>query len=154
MESEIFDQPDGMDVVFNYIDLSFQLLPATSDEAYKKHAKYLHTLLRYYDKKASLNMSHSEKIIDVFGYCIRKDPYLAKYLDQQIDGMVLTKTRTLKQLKLELLLCHNRHCKLVSKFPAVSKLEITLDKLKGDGQIYWQSLWIGKLLVLPTHSVI
>ena len=33
VESEIFDQPERMDVVFNYIDLSFQLLPATSDEA-------------------------------------------------------------------------------------------------------------------------
>ena len=62
VESEIFDQPDRMDVVFIDIDLSFQLLPATSDEAYTKQAKYLHTLLRYFDTKASLNMSHSEKI--------------------------------------------------------------------------------------------
>ena len=45
VESEIFDRPDRMEVVFNYINLTFQLLPATSDEAYTKHAKYLHTLL-------------------------------------------------------------------------------------------------------------
>ena len=76
-----------MEVVFNYIDLTFQLLPATSDEAYTKHATYLHTLLRYYDKKSSFSMSHSEKIKDVFRYCIRKDPYLAKHLDQQNDGI-------------------------------------------------------------------
>ena len=51
VESEIFDRPDRMEVVFNDIDHSFQFLPATSDEAYTKHAKYLHSLLRYYDKK-------------------------------------------------------------------------------------------------------
>ena len=66
VESEIFSQPDRMDVVFNYIDLSFQLFPISSDEAYRKHAKYLHSLRRYYDKKASLNPDHSESIIDVF----------------------------------------------------------------------------------------
>ena len=44
VESEIFDRADRMEVVFNYINLTFQLLPATSDEAYTKHAKYLHTL--------------------------------------------------------------------------------------------------------------
>ena len=66
VESEIFDQPDRMEVVFNYINLTFQLLPATSDEAYTKRAEYLHTLLQYYDKKLSLSMSHSKKIKDVF----------------------------------------------------------------------------------------
>ena len=57
VESEIFSQPDRMDVVFNYIDVSSQL---SSDEAYRKHAKYLHSLWRYDDKKASLNPDHSE----------------------------------------------------------------------------------------------
>ena len=53
-------------MVFNYIDLSFQLFPTSSDEAYITHAKYLQSLRRYCDKKASLNPDHSEKIIDVF----------------------------------------------------------------------------------------
>ena len=35
----------------------------------------------------SLNMRHSEKNNDVFRYCIRKDPFLAKHLDQQTDGI-------------------------------------------------------------------
>ena len=51
VESEIFDRPDRMEVVFKYIDLTFQLLPTPSDEAYTKHAKYLHTLLQYSNKK-------------------------------------------------------------------------------------------------------
>ena len=76
LESEIYDRPNQMDVVFNYIDLAFQLMPASNDEAYSKHAKYLKTLLRYYDKKSFLNMGHSEKVVDGFRYCIRKCPYL------------------------------------------------------------------------------
>ena len=33
VESEIFGQPDRMDVGFNYIDLTFQLFPILSDKA-------------------------------------------------------------------------------------------------------------------------
>ena len=87
VETEIFAQPTRMEVVFNCIDLSFQLFPTSSDEAYRTHAKYLHSLWKYYDRKASLNPDHSESIIDIFRYCIRKDPYLAKYLDQQTEGV-------------------------------------------------------------------
>ena len=39
--------------------------------------------------------------------------------------------------------------KLVSKNPAVSDFETTLDGLKGEGQ---NLLWTGKLLVLPIPS--
>ena len=56
VETEIFAQSNRMEVVFNYIDLSFQLFPTSSDEAYRTHAKYLHSLRKYYDKKASLNL--------------------------------------------------------------------------------------------------
>ena len=83
-----------MELLFNYIDLSFpfQLFPTSedmpiiTDEAFNTHAKYLHSLRMYYDKKSSLNPEHSERLIDVFRYCIRKDPYLAKQLDQEPAG--------------------------------------------------------------------
>ena len=129
VESEIFNRPDRMDVVFNYIDLSFQLLPASSDEAYTKHAKYPHILLKYYDVKSSLNMSHSSKIIDVFRYWIWKDPYLAKYLDQQTDG--IDKSQNIETAQLNTPIApqpasmevdtQSKLDKLVSKNPAVSE---------------------------------
>ena len=152
-----------MDVVFNYIDHSFQLFPTSSDEAYRTRAKYLHSIRRYYDKKASLNPNHREKIIDVFRYCIRKDPYLAKYLDQQTEGVDKKQDMETAQFGANPAIASQPSSmevdtqsnldKLVSKNPAVSELEITLDELKGTAKIYWQSSWIGKLLVLPTHSM-
>ena len=90
--TEIFNFQDRMKVLFNYIDLSFQLFPSVedtpilSDEAYNTHAKYLQSLRVYYVRKASLNPEQSERLIDVFKYCIRKDPYLAKHLDQEPGG--------------------------------------------------------------------
>ena len=44
MEREIFSRPLRMKVTFNYIDLSFQLFPTSSDESFKIIAKYLHDL--------------------------------------------------------------------------------------------------------------
>ena len=43
-------------------------------------------LLWLNDRKASLNPEQSERLIDVFRYCIRKDPYLSKLLDQEPGG--------------------------------------------------------------------
>ena len=40
-------------------------------------------LCKYYDKKSCLNLKHSEVIIDVFRFCIRKDPDLSKYLEKR-----------------------------------------------------------------------
>ena len=92
LETEFFNFPDRMELLFNDIDLSFQLFPTSedmpiiTDEAFNTHAKYLHSLRMYYDKKSSLNREHSERLIDVFRYCIRKDPYLAKQLHQEPVG--------------------------------------------------------------------
>ena len=64
LETEIFNEADQMELLFNYIDLSFQLFPTSSDvpiltdEAYNTHAKYLHSLRMYYARKASLNPGH------------------------------------------------------------------------------------------------
>ena len=72
LETEIFNFPDRMELLFNYIDLFFQLFPTSNDmpiitdEAFNTHAKYLYSLRMYYDKKSSLNPEHSERLIDVF----------------------------------------------------------------------------------------
>ena len=54
MEREIFSQPLRTELTFNYIDLSFQLFPSSSDESFRMIAKYLHELRRYCDKKSCL----------------------------------------------------------------------------------------------------
>ena len=46
---------------------------------------------------------------------------------------------------------HSNPDKLVSKNPAVSEFEKTLDGLKGMTKFYWKSSWTGKFLVLPIH---
>ena len=66
LEREIFSVPARMEITFNYIDLSFQLFPSSSDETFKLVAQHLDDLRRYYDKKSFLNLNHSEKIIDIF----------------------------------------------------------------------------------------
>ena len=44
IERAIFSQPLRMELTFNYIDLSFQLFPSSSDESFRMIAKYLHEL--------------------------------------------------------------------------------------------------------------
>ena len=39
MEKEIFSQSARMELTFNYIDLSFQVFPASSDDSFKLIAK-------------------------------------------------------------------------------------------------------------------
>ena len=90
LEREIFSIPERMPLTFNYMDLFFQLYPATSDETFKKAARLVKELCRYYDKKSCLNLKHSGMIIDVFRYCIRGHPDLSKYLDESpesLDGL-------------------------------------------------------------------
>ena len=48
-------------------------------------------------------MSHSEKI----KYCIKKDPYLAKHLDQQNDGIDKSQNPETAQINADIALqCH------------------------------------------------
>ena len=87
-------------------------------------------------------MSHSKKIKDVFRTCIRKYPYLAKHLDQQNDGIDKRQNPDTAQNNADIapqpssmeVDTQSNLDKLVSKNPAMSKLETTLDELKGDGQ--------------------
>ena len=73
LEKEIFSIPEKMALVFNYMDSFFQIQPNITEESFKKAAKMMDKLRRYYDKKACLNMKHTEIIIDVFRFCVRKD---------------------------------------------------------------------------------
>ena len=39
LEREVFSLPERMPLAFNYMDLFFQIYPATSDETFKKAAR-------------------------------------------------------------------------------------------------------------------
>ena len=60
IERKIYSNPARMKLTFNYIDLSFQLFPLSSDETFKLIARHLNDLCKYYNRKACLNLNHSE----------------------------------------------------------------------------------------------
>ena len=146
LEREIFSIPDRMEITFNYIDLSFQLFPVSSDEVFKLIARHLNDLRKYYDRKACLNFNHSEKIFDIFRFCLRRDPYLSKYLDVTTEGLdesqsnlmetaqTSSNTSIAPQPSLMEMDTQSKFDVLVSKEVSVSEFEKTRDGLKGDGQ--------------------
>ena len=86
---------------------------------------------------------------------------MAKYLDKQTEGVddtqnmetaqFGTNTAVAPQPSLMEVDTQSNLDKLVSKNPAVSEFEKTLDGLKGMTKFYWKSSWSGKFLVLPIH---
>ena len=94
----------------------------------------------------------------IFRYCIRRDPYQAKYLDKQTEGLDETQNMETAQISANTALApqpslmevdtQSRLNYLVSKDVAVSEFEKTLDGVKGTAKIYWQSSWTEKFLVL------
>ena len=80
-----------MGTVFYYMDLSFQLFSDAIDETYAIVAWHMNDLRKYYDKKACLNFNHSEKMIDIFRFCIRRDKLLSKCLDKDFAGFDMAK---------------------------------------------------------------
>ena len=54
--------------------------------------KKMYNLRRYYDKKATLNMHHSETVVEIFRYCVRKDLILSVALDSGFEGFVFEET--------------------------------------------------------------
>jgi len=84
LEREIFSIPEKMALVFNYMDSFFQIQPKITEESFKKAAKMMDKLRRYYDKKACLNSIHTESIIDVFRFCVRKDQLLSRNLERRV----------------------------------------------------------------------
>ena len=94
LEREVFSMPNRMPLVFNYMDLFFQIHQSSTEESYKKAAKMMRDLCKYYDKKACLNLKHTETIIDVFRFCIRKDQVLSKSLDRRTASRETSETKS------------------------------------------------------------
>ena len=107
VESEIFSQPDRMDVVFNYIDLSFQLFPTSSI----KHTESMLNIFTHsgdtMTKKQVLTRTTVSQLSMFLDIASEKIPIWPNIWTNKLK--VLTETRTWKELKLILLLCHNRH---------------------------------------------
>ena len=48
--------------------------------------KRMNELRKYYNRKSTLNRSHSESIVDIFRTCVRKDKFLASALESNFEG--------------------------------------------------------------------
>ena len=127
------------------MDLFFQIYPASEEDSFKKAAKLMKDLCRYYDKKTCLNTKHSEIIIDVFRFCISRDPDLSAYLDAKLESLdeMSNPTDTAQtnpsvtvapQLSMMEVDVQSRLDWLLNKNAVMSKFERTLDGLISDGQ--------------------
>ena len=86
LEKEIFIVREKIEPIFNFIDVSFQLLEGPFDKAVALLNKKLTKLRNYYDKKATLNMAQSQDIVDLFRFCARKDRVLSQTLHGDFSG--------------------------------------------------------------------
>jgi len=84
LAKDIFAIPEKMALVFNYMDSFFQIQPNNTEESFKKAAALMQNLRRFYDKRACLNTKHTESIIDVFRFCVRKDQLLSRMLERRV----------------------------------------------------------------------
>ena len=138
LDNNLFSVKEKIEVIFNFMDLFFQLYDGPKDPIVASLLKKMVKLRKYYDKKATLNMYHSETIVEIFRYCVRKDPILfEKASQEQTIGPIQTNPMELEsQTKCEWLCSRNL---LICQF------EATLDSLTGDGQsifnefIDWES---------------
>ena len=89
IEKVLLSVKEKMEPIFNFIDLSFQLLEGPVDEMVASQIRKLTTLREYYDQKATLNNSHSETIIDLFRVCARKDRILSQALEGDFVGFII-----------------------------------------------------------------
>ena len=143
LAKDILAVPEKMALVFNYMDSFFQIQPNNTEESFKKAAALMQNLRRFYDKRACLNTKHTESIIDVFRFCVRKDQLLSRILERRVtvretDEM---KSKTAQeapttnpqqsdmdveaQSKMDLLL---------KKKVFTTSFEDSFDSLQGDGQ--------------------
>jgi len=142
LAKDIFAVPEKMALVFNYMDLFFQIQPNNTDESFKKAAALMQNLRKYYDKKACLNTKHTESIIDVFRFCVRKDQLLSKTLERRItiretdelksESMVEVPTNP-QQSDMDLE-AQSKMDVLLKKKCFATNFEDTFDSLQGDGQ--------------------
>ena len=88
IEKDLFSVKEKMEPIFNFIDLSFQLLDGPDDEKVASLIRKLNELRRYNDQKSTFNMSHSEMIVDLFRVCARKDRILSQALEGDFVGFI------------------------------------------------------------------
>ena len=79
LAKDIFAIPEKM-----ALDSFFQIQPNNTEESFKKAAALMQNLRRFYDKRACLNTKHTESIIDVFRFCVRKDQLLSRMLERRV----------------------------------------------------------------------
>ena len=126
------------------MDIFFQLYDRPMHPIVASLLKKMNNLHRVYDKKATLNMHHSETIVEMFRYCVRKDLILSVALDSGFEGFVFEETSQATEVEeqsIELIqpnpmeLESQTRCEwLCSRKPLISQFEATLDGLTGDGQ--------------------
>ena len=88
IEMDLFSVKENIERIFNVIDLSFQLLDGPVDDKVASLIRKLNELRRYYDRKSTLNMHHSETIIDLLRFCTRKDKVLSQALEGDFAGFI------------------------------------------------------------------
>jgi len=75
IEKDLLSVREKMEPIFNFIDLSFQLIDGPVDEKVEVLLRKLNILRDYYTKRSTLNNSHSEIIVDLFRVCARKNSF-------------------------------------------------------------------------------
>ena len=161
IEKDLLFVQEKMEPLFNFIDLSFQLLDGPVDEKVASLIRKLTALREYYDRKATLNNSHSETIIDLFRICARKDIVLSQALEGDFTGFIFDEdekqapepepetdmdtTNVEPQSRTMEVASQSKFDWLCNKKVMMSNFEATLDALVGNGQciiqefIDWES---------------
>ena len=141
LEIEVFSIPEKMALVFNYMDSFFQIQPISTEESFKKAAKMMNVLRRYYVKKACLNPKHTENVIDVFRYCVRKDQLLSRRLEKRVTVQSTDEMKSESTQQVSAINPQHMDLEVQSKMDLLLKkkcfttsFEDTFDSLKGDGQ--------------------
>ena len=175
IEKDLLSVREKMEPIFNFIDISFQLIDGPVDEKVEVLLRKLNILRDYYTKRSTLNNSHSEIIVDLFRVCARKDKILSQALegdftdfifddeDQQQTDAPNQRANALEQeteMDTTNVEPHSNIMEvesqtklewLCNKKVMMSNFETTLDGLVGDGQsiiMEFVDLWIGLVLVL------
>ena len=147
LEAEIFLVKEKIETVFNFIDVSFQLLDGPFEKTVALLNKQMEKLRNYYDRKATLNMAQSESIVDLFRFFARKDSVLSKVLNGDFSGFTLEFEPDLTQESEQKMDTTSQEPQpksmevesqpkiewLCNKKLWVSDFELTLDGLVGDG---------------------
>ena len=74
---ELFINKEKLEPIFNFIDVTFQLLDGPFDKAVALLNKKMSKLRKYYDEKGTLNMAQNKSIVDLFRYCKKRQNFVA-----------------------------------------------------------------------------